>query len=141
MTILEEMDCALGDLTPFPVADTCNRSRPFLVALPDGRKVMASFDCVVSGSNIDSMLAHIREIRVCDEEINTNIFRVILDAPAEFAHGNAYPWSQYWKELNDIYSDFSQEKMDALMQKGAYKTLFPAYQVASQYVRIHCERK
>ena len=137
MTALEEMGATLEDLACLPAEHGYSRSRPFLVALANGNKVLVTFDCVISGTDTNCMFAHVNEIRVCDEDIHVEIFHTELVASSDFVQEAPYPWTQYWEELNGIYDNFSQNGMDSLMRKGAYRMMFGAYQAVSQYLRAY----
>lgn len=133
MATCQEMCDALSALRIIPPIDTT--SYPFVVQLPNGDKVVVDFRCEVSGVDIDNLFAHISEIKVCDSELHVSQFPVVLDIPAKLYMEEQYSPPAYLAELEDIYNNFSQEKMDALMQKGSNKILFNAYRAATQYVR------
>lgn len=133
MAELEKMYKMLREISYRPFYDT--RTVPFFVVLSNGSKVLVNFDCQLLDNGTSGQLAHVKEIRVCDEDMHAKILFVDINAPSEFTEEDAYPFEQYWKELCDIDTNFSQDQMDKLIQKGSSKMIFHAYQAVSQYVR------
>lgn len=125
----------LKDISYLPCYDT--RSIPFLVVLADGKKALLNFDCKIRKCDDGCALAHIFEIRVCDEDLHLKLLYPDSDVSAKYGIDEQYSFEQYWKGLESVYSDFSSNEMDALMQNCSSKILFEAYKIAGKYVQTH----
>lgn len=114
-----------------------NFSRPFIVDLIDNNKVVVWFQFKIkrTGDN-DVFFSHIRKIFIADGE-NVSSFSVILDVPCAFSQEPIAPYKEYLSVLEDIYSNFSREKMDKLFQEKYYQPLYKSYECVVDYVRTH----
>lgn len=117
-------------------AENQNFSYPFVVQCED-RKVISWFSYKVSGRDEEHLYTHIHSVYVMNEENDIKKQQVVLDVPFAFSDQKQADYSAYLCDLERVYNDFSEEKMNELLQNSAYKPLFKAFQCVRSYVRTH----
>lgn len=113
-------------------------SHPFIVRCPDGRKLAAWFEYRISGKSTDSLFAHISRIYTVDESMQPEKTDVVLDAPCGMSDEMPAILWDYLPKLQEVYDDFTEEKMNMLLQDMAFRPLFKSFMLVRAYVRTHC---
>lgn len=116
-------------------ADNQLFSYPFIVELPNGEKVISWFSYKIIGKSQNKLFTHIGSIYVVDVNERITQMNVAFDLPFTFSDKPKAGYSEYVQSLEQLYQDFSEEKMNILLQDKAYQPLFKAYQGVRSYIR------
>lgn len=116
-------------------AENQTYSRPFIVKLKTQAKAAVWFWYGMTGINESDVYIHIWRIFVADEALNVTSQDVVLDVPSQVMESNFALLDEYMEDLKAVDRDFSEEKMDALLQEKALVTMFNAYQTVKLYVQ------
>ena len=125
----------LGRYISMHQAENQTFSYPFAIEINPDTKVVAWFWYDMSGTMESQWFTHIKRIYVANENQEVSQFDVVLDVPATQYECKVAMLKDYLKSLEQVYSDFSEEKMNVLIQEQAYKPLFKAFQCVKDYVK------
>lgn len=117
-------------------------SYPFIVQCGNGEKVVAWFAYEISGADMEHLFTHIYTVYALDSDGEVYKENVVLDVP--FSAGNAPPpmeYGVYNARLEQVYNNFSEDEMNLLIQNGAYKPLFKAFQCVRNYIRASIKKE
>ena len=113
-------------------------SYPFIVARKDGTKIISWFVYDVSGPDMNHLFVHIKKIYTADENLSVRKKDVLLDVPfVPTGSSISLDYDKYLQNLESLYKDFTDERMNHLLQSNGYKPLFNAYQSVKNYIRAY----
>lgn len=110
-------------------------SYPFIIELKNKKKVVAWFWYDMSGTVDTQWFVQIRRIYVANENQKVTEYDIVFDVPAKYYDCSLAMMKDYMKDLELIYSDYSEDKMNILIQEKAYKPLFKAFRCVANYVQ------
>ena len=112
-------------------------SFPFLVHLENGENVFSWFSYELFGNISSGVYIHIEKIMVIRSDEHIITYPACFDMPYLLDAKNEEKYMEYLETLMPMQNNFSEEKMNSLLQDFGMKPLFHAFQCVRNYIKTH----